>query len=138
MCLVTGVYIKSGFWGFNFNYFITNYFCGVRLISLWMIFHVHAACVRLNYCSCQSECQANVWLLSDKFPVVHNFFCLALMPGWLLLVFCCVRFLSGSLLLCPVDVRPTSGSNVWLCLGPCLARHFLTGIILWQYIFNVQ
>lgn len=130
--------------GFFSNYYITNYFCGVRLISLWMIFHVHAACVtgwitalvslsvRLMSGSCQTSfLLCTIFLFGSNARLITA--CFLLLSGSCQALYCSVQF--GS---CPVDVRPTSGSNVWLCLGPCLARHFLTGIILWQYIFNVQ
>ena len=98
------------------NYYITNYFCGVRLISLWMIFHVHAACVtgwitalvslsvRLMSGSCQTS-----FLLCTIFLFGSN-----------------ARLITACFLLCQVLVRLftalSSLALVQLMLGPRLVQ----------------
>ena len=74
------------------------------------------ACVRLNYCSCQPECQANVWLMSGWFPVVYNYF----------LIGSYARLITAHFLLCQVLVRLFTALSSWalvrLMLGLCLVQ----------------
>ena len=99
----------------------------VQLVSGWITALVSLS-VRLMSGSCQTSfLLCTIFLFGSNARLITA--CFLLLSGSCQALYCSVQF--GS---CPVDVRPTSGSNVWLCLGPCPARHFLMGILLWQYI----
>lgn len=82
------------------NYFITYYFCAVRLMpgSCQAPFPVLNNILCPAYCSSQPECQA-------------------LMPSWLLLILCCVMQV-----LVRLSIALSSSALVRLMWGPCLVQ----------------